>query len=99
VVREQEGKGGLVLFRKTWRVGGRDPLIPNLRAGWEESASRSCRFIPKEGTPSTHRISFGWAVPIKGRATRDDPLQGVLKHHWDNRKYSASKRGTLWRSG
>jgi len=53
-----------------WRVGGMAPFILNLGAGWEELASRSCRFIPKEGSPSTYTILIGWAVPIKGRVPR-----------------------------
>jgi hypothetical protein len=50
------------------------PLILNLGTEWEELASRSFRFIPKEGFPSTHRLSVGWAVTVKGRASRDAAL-------------------------
>jgi hypothetical protein len=67
------------------------PLILNLSAGWEELASRSCRFIPKEGSPSTKTILIGWAEPITGGVP---PLRRRIrgsKSHWNNRKYGASK--------
>ena len=59
-----------------WTVGGIEPLILNLGAGWEESISRSRKFIPKEGSHSTHRISVGWAVPVKRRASRSGVPRG-----------------------
>jgi hypothetical protein len=49
-------------MKEYWRIGGIAPCILDLGTGWEWSASRSGRFIPRERAPGTHWIG-GWVVP------------------------------------